>query len=172
MAEITLEGFDEYVRKIEDLKADSTKICKATVFPGAGILADAVRAQVDALATISDAEALGNWRSGTVQPHLSVSQKAGLQESLGVSPIRREPNGKIQASVGFPGYNSVKTKHFQNGQPNPEVARSLEKGTSYLQRDPFMSRAVKAAREEAQAAMAAECDRQIARVMSEPVETD
>lgn len=167
MAEITLTGFDAYVRKIESLKADSTKICKATVFPGAGILADKVREELDALQTISDAEALGNWQAGQVQPHLSVTQKAGLQASLGVSPIRREPDGAVRASVGFPGYNDVKTRHFPQGQPNPEVARSLEKGSSYLQRDPFMSRAVRAARKEAETAMAEECDRQIARVMGE-----
>ena len=165
MGKITLTGFDEYVRKVEDLKADVTKICKATVYPGAGILAEAVRKEVDALPTIRDSEALGNWRAGTVQPHLSESQKAGLQASLGISPIKKEASGSVQASVGFPGYNSVITKHFPNGQPNPEVARSLEKGTSYLQRDPFMSRAVRAARKAAVAAMAEECDNQIARVM-------
>ena len=165
MAKITLTGFDEYVRKIEDLKADVTKICKATVYPGAGILAEAVRKEVDALPTIRDSEALENFRSGEVQPSLSVRQKAGLQKSLGISSIKKESSGSVQASVGFPGYNSVRTQHFPNGQPNAEVARSLEKGTSYLQRDPFMSRAVRAARKAAVAAMAEECDNQIARVM-------
>lgn len=167
MANIELQGFDEYIRQLEALQRDSTKLCKAVVYPGAAILAEKIRAETEALPTISDAEALGNFRSGTVNKALSVSQKAGLVESLGISGIKKDRNGMVQTSVGFTGYNGVKTQHFPNGQPNAEVARSLEKGTSYLKRNRFVERAVKAAREEAIAAMAAEADAYIEKKMQE-----
>lgn len=167
MAKIELVGFDQYTAKISALQKDSTKMCKAVVYPGAAVLAEKIRAETEALPTISDAEALGNFRSGTVNKALSVSQKAGLVESLGISGIKKDRGGMVQTSVGFTGYNGVKTKHFPNGQPNAEVARSLEKGTSYLRRDRFVERAVKAAKAEAIEAMAAEADAYIQKKMQE-----
>lgn len=167
MAKIELSGFEEYEKQLKALERDVTTVCKAVVFPGAGVMAETLRAEVEALPTISDAQALANWRSGKRQPSLSEGQKAGLLASLGISRIRREASGMIQASVGFEGYNGVKTKHFPSGQPNPEVARSLEKGTSYLQRNAFTARAVKKAREAAIEAMTTEADAQISRIIEE-----
>lgn len=167
MAKIELQGFDKYIRQLEALQRDATKLCKAAVYPGAAVLAEEIRAETEALPTISDAEALGNFRSGTINKALSVSQKAGLVESLGISGIKKDRSGMVQTSVGFTGYNGVKTRHFPNGQPNAEVARSLEKGTSYLRRDRFVERAVKAAKAEAIEAMAAEADAYIEKKMKE-----
>lgn len=167
MAKIELKGFDAYLRQLVAIGAKAVPVCKAAVFPGAAILAEKIRAEVDALPTISDAQAKGNFRSGEINTALSESQKAGLQASLGITPIRRDRKGMIQASVGFSDYNTVITRHFPKGQPNAEVARSIEKGTSYLQRNAFVSRAIRAAKKEATAAMAAEADRQIERIMRE-----
>lgn len=167
MAKIALQGFDAYIRQLEALQRDSTKLCKAVVYPGAAILAEKIRAETEALPTISDAEALENYRSGTVNKALSVSQKAGLVESLGISGIKKDRRGMVQTSVGFGDYNSIETDTWPKGQPNAMVARSLEKGTSFLKRDRFVERAVKAAREEAIAAMRAESDAYIERKMQE-----
>ena len=167
MAKIALQGFDKYIRQLEALQRDATRMCKAVVYPGAAILAEKIRAETEALPTISDAEALGNFRSGEENEALSVSQKIGLVESLGISGIKKDRSGMVQTSVGFTGYNSIKSKRWPNGQPNAMVARSLEKGTSFLKRDRFVEHAVKAAREEAIAAMAAEADAYIERKMQE-----
>ena len=165
MAKITIDGFDEYLKQLEGLRTDSVPMCKAIVFPGAKILADAMRAEVNGLPAMSDGAAKAHWRAGVVMPMISESQKTGLQESLGITPIKRNRGGMIQCSVGFSGYNGVRTQKFPSGQPNNEVARSLEKGTSYLQRDAFATRAVKSARASAEAAMRAEADAQIQRIM-------
>lgn len=165
MAKITIEGFDEYLKQLEGLRTDSVPMCKAIVFPGAKILADAMRAEVNGLPAMSDGAAKAHWQAGVPMAMISESQKSGLQESLGISPIKRDRGGMIQCSVGFTGYNSVRTNKFPHGQPNNEVARSLEKGTSYLERDKFASRAVKAAKADAEAAMRAEADAQIQRIM-------
>ncbi|MBQ6398442.1 MAG: hypothetical protein IJI06_09905 [Oscillospiraceae bacterium] len=165
MANIELKGFDEYIRQLEALEKNSTKMCKAVVYAGAEILADKMRESVNGLPAMSDGAALAHYRAGAVMPMISESQKIGLMESLGISGIKKDRSGMVQASVGFTGYNGVKTRHFPNGQPNAEVARSLEKGTSYLRRDRFVERAVKAAKAEAIEAMAAEADAQIKRIM-------
>ena len=165
MAKIELEGFETYLAQLRGLRDDDVPMCKAIVFPGAAVLADAMRSEVGGLPTISDARALNNYQHGLVNDALSESQKAGLVESLGITPIRKDRKGMIQCSVGFTGYNGVQTNKFPNGQPNAEVARSLEKGTSYLKRSAFATRAVKAARASAEAAMQAEADTQIQRIM-------
>ena len=167
MAKIEIEGFDEYLTQLRALKADAVKICKAVVYPGANVLAAKLRAETEALPTITDAQARNNYRNGVVNAALSDSQKAGLLESFGISPIARAKGGAIQCSVGFSGYNGVVTRKFRTGQPNPEVARSLNKGTSYLKRNAFATRAVNKARAEAIEAMKAEADAQIQRIMTE-----
>ena len=165
MAKIELDGFETYLAQLNGLKDDSLPLCKAIVYPGAKVLADAMRAAVNGLPAMSDGAARAHWQAGVPMAMISESQKAGLQESLGITPIRRDKGGVIQCSVGFTGYNSVRTNKFPNGQPNNEVARSLEKGTSYLVRDPFATRAVRTARPSAEAAMRAEADAQIQRIM-------
>ena len=167
MAKIELGDFDTYLRQLDGIKDNIVPMCKAIVYPGAKVLADAMRAEVEALPTISDVDAINNWRAGLQNPALSDSQKAGLVESLGITPITKDSGGMVQASVGFTGYNSVTTRHFPGGQPNQEVARSLEHGTSGLKRDAFATRAVRKARAAAEAAMAAEADAQIEKRMKE-----
>lgn len=167
MAKVELKGFDEYIRQLEAIEAKTTSFCKAVVYPGAKELADAMSAEVAALPTITDAKAMRNYRDGYVQQHLSESQKAGLQDSLGITPIGKNADGVVSAAVGFTGYNGVKTKKFPNGQPNAEVARSLEKGTSYLQRDAFATRAVRKCRARAKRAMQSEADAQMERILNQ-----
>lgn len=167
MAKIEIEGFESYLKQLNALRADSLPICKAIVYPGAAVLAQHLRAETEALPTITDARALNNYQHGLPNAALSDTQKAGLVDNFGITPIRRDRAGMIQCSVGFSGYNGVKTRKFPKGQPNPEVARSLEKGTSYLRRNAFASRAVKAAKEAAIEAMRAEMDAQIQRIMTE-----
>ena len=167
MAKIELQGFEGYLRQLSALRDHSLGMCKATVYAGAEILADELKKGTEALPTISDAQAKSNFRAGRQNPALSDRQKAGLLAGFGVTKIRQDRGGFVQCSVGFSGYNTIRTRKFPGGQPNPEVARSLEKGTSYLRRDAFAARAVRNAKDKAEAAMAAEADTQIKRIMDE-----
>ena len=165
MAKIELYGFDKYIRQLEAIEKKTTSFCKAVVYPGAAELADQMRKEVAALPTITDAQAKANYRAGIQNAALSESQKAGLVESLGITPITKNSDGIVEASVGFSGYNSVVTEFFPQGQPNAEVARSLEKGTSGLKRDAFATRAVRLCRRRAEQAMAAEADARIQKIL-------
>ena len=167
MAKIELKGFDVYIRQLQALYASADKMCKAVVFEGAAILANGIRQElVSDVEAISDHAAMASFNAG-IKHRISESQKQGLIDSLGISVIGKDRRGRTQCSVGFAGYNSVQTDTWPNGQPNAMIARSLNKGTSYMYRDAFVDRAIRAHKEEIIAAMQGAADAYIEKKMKE-----
>lgn len=169
MAKIELKGFEEWLRQLEAVRGNTKKLFKMTTYAGAKVLADELKAQTEALPTISDAEWIRLYRQrgdGVMVPALSETQKRDLLDNFGISTIW-VGSDKAGTSVGFTGYNSIKSDRWPDGQPNAMVARSLEKGTSFLKRNRFVSRAVKACTKKAVEAMGEEADRVIERIIKE-----
>lgn len=111
-------------------------VAKRALFQGARVAADALRQSVDSLERVTDAQVINSWKKG-VPTVLSVSQKNGLRDSLGISPFKTK-DGAVRTSVGFSGYNDIKTKRWPNGQPNIMVAASCEHGSSAMLEQPFI----------------------------------
>lgn len=84
----------------------------------------------------------GNYRARKVGP--SEEQKAALVESLGIAPIRKKQWG-MNVKVGYDGYNNIVTERWPQGQPNMMIARAVESGTTFMQPQYFMERAVRSA---------------------------
>ena len=74
-------------------------------------------------------------------------------------------NGNVQTSVGFNGYNDIKTKKYPNGQPNQLIARVIESGSSYMDKTPFVRPAVNKVRKKAQEAMEEVIDEEFRQIM-------
>ena len=55
--------------------------------------------------------------------------------------VKAKRSGLKVRSVGFVGYNSIKTKKYPKGQPNRLIAASVNSGSSVRQKDPFVRRA-------------------------------
>ena len=124
-------------RNLQTLAKDAEKVMKFSLYDGAKIAADELRTSVDDLARVTDAEAIQAWMTRT--PSLiSVSQKNGLRNGLGISPMKVGPNLKIHVKVGFSGYNEVVTHRWPNGQPNVMIAASCEHGSSAMLEQPFI----------------------------------
>ena len=101
-------------------------------------VADALRGAVEGLQRVPDVAAMGAWRKG-VPSTLSVSQKNGLREGLGIAPFKFL-SSSVNTKVGFSGYNSVRTKRWPNGQPNQVIAAVVNHGNSNtMQRQPFIT---------------------------------
>lgn len=126
----------DFNRKLTILAKDAEKVLKFSLFDGAGIAADELRKSVDGLARVPDVVAINAWRRGT--PGLiSVSQKNGLRNGLGISHMRIK--GKtISVKAGFDGYNDVMTRRWPKGQPNIMIAASCEHGSSAMLEQPFI----------------------------------
>lgn len=62
---------------------------------------------------------------------------------MGIARIRENSTG-WNVKVGFDGYNKIVTKRWPKGQPNAMIARSINSGTSFMIKYPFMDQTVRA----------------------------
>lgn len=163
MASIKLEGLDKYQKELESLDRNITGILKRGVYDGAAVVADAVRAAIGGLTTVSDFSGLKAYKRRTPTT-LTEGQKAGLLS--GLTLVEMQTSGsEVNTKLLFSGYNSVKTKKYPHGQPNIMIAASVESGTSATQKQPFMRSAANKAKARARAAMEATVTSDIERIM-------
>ena len=143
IAKLTSNTLDEYLQTMNRLGANIEKVAKRAVYEGAGIIADAVKREIETIQTTGPNESEKKRRE---------TQKKGLKEGLGIAAMRSE-NGTTHTRVGFDGYNNIKTKKYPKGQPNQMIARTFNSGTSFTRKQPFFERAVRASKKEAQQTM-------------------
>lgn len=158
MAQIEFVGIDKYFERLDELGKHSIGLCKRALYDGAAVIANSVRAEVNALPT-SDRDA----KKGESQPILSY-EKDGLVEGLGIAKMKDE-HGVIYTRIDFDGYNRLKSKKYPSGHPNSMIARAINSGTSKRRKNPFMTRGVNKGKAQAQAAMSARMDADIEEIM-------
>lgn len=122
--------------------------------------ADEVRAQ---LMKVPTDESYGTELRPALGPRKV--QKRGLYNSLGIASLQSDA-GYLNVKIGFDGYNDVSTRQWPNGQPNQMVARSVERGTSWMKAYPFVKKAAAACRKSVRKAMGKSVEESIARIMS------
>lgn len=146
MAKWTMEGMSEYIAYLQSIASVTGEAIGAGVYAMAEVVADKVRANIQALPTVSNEANIATYRQG--YSRLSEPEKKGLLDGFGVSPMQ-DDGGYKNVKLGFDGYNSVRTQKYPNGQPNVLIARVTESGSSYRQKTPFVRPAVNASRKEA-----------------------
>lgn len=157
------KGMDEYLAKLGLLGEEEERMIGRAVHDGAGVVADAIRAGINAL-PVNDT----GWYTATEQEKaktVTATQKAGLQEGFGISAMKND-SGFLNVKLGFDGYNGTRTKAYPQGQPNAMIARAVEAGTSFRERRPFVAPAVRASKKAAEEAMRARIDEQIKSTMN------
>ena len=137
MAKMQVEGLEEYTLALESLSNNSEKILKRGL-------------PIDNSFGSEENQIRG----------LSNKQKGDLINGMGISPIKHDGD-YINAKVGFDGYGSIPTKKYPKGVPNQLVARSVNSGTSFRKKNPFVNRAVNKSKKEAQKLMAEVIDEEI-----------
>ena len=146
MAKMTIgKGMDEYLAKLGNLEFAAPGLVGRAIFEGAKVVADLVRAEIEALPTAE---------SKRVAPPRDPTQveKDGLLDGLGVAK-KKNDSGYINVKIGMDGYNTDKTKKYPRGKPNAMIARSIESGSTVMKRNAFISRAVNKTKKNAEAAM-------------------
>ena len=146
MAKMTIgKGMDEYLAKLGNLEFAAPGLVGQAIYEGAKVVADQVRAEIEALPT-AESKRVAIPRDPTQV------EKDGLLDGLGVAK-KKNDNGYINVKIGMDGYNTDKTKKYPKGKPNAMIARSIESGSTVMKRNAFISRAVNKTKKEAEAAM-------------------
>lgn len=109
-------------------------VMKAACYAGAGVLADALKAEIQSLP-----EEEGYMKPGHKRDVIDKHDKRMLAERIGISQIAATTN-KADVVVSFSGYNDRPTKKYKQGVPIPLIARSIESGSSVRKKNPFIRR--------------------------------
>ena len=152
------KGLNNYIAYLQSIEAVTDEMIGEAVYDMAKVVADKVRANIEALPAVSNEANIATYREG--YSRLSEPEKQGLMDGFGVSPLQ-DDSGYRNVKLGFDGYNSIKTKKYPQGQPNALIARVTESGSSYREKTPFIRPAVNAARKPAEKAGQAKIDKKI-----------
>lgn len=140
-----VKGGEEFSALLSGLAGDQAiTVMKAAVYSGVGVLADALKAEIQSLPEDNGFKPNG-FKRNVIDRH----DKRMLQERIGISKIE-STGDRANAVVSFNGYNERPTKKYPNGVPVPLIARSIESGSSVREKNPFVRRAFNAAKTNAQ----------------------
>ena len=140
-----VQGGEEFSALLNNLAGDQAiTVMKAAVYAGVGVLADAIKSEIQGLPVES-----GYMPKGKKRNVVGSHDKQALQDHLGISHIEATGD-KADAVVSFNGYNGRPTKKYPNGVPIPLIARSIESGSSVREKNPFIRRAFNNAKTNAQ----------------------
>lgn len=143
------DGLDKIIQSLDNV--DVGDACARGLYKAAGLIADAVRANVSALPEQTNGERLRG---------VTPEQKADLLGGLGISKF--ETNDEyVQTSVGFHGTGSTVTKRYPNGMPNRTLMRAVESGNSIRTKTPCVRPALNRTRKAAEEALKKEVTEQI-----------
>lgn len=159
MAKLKFTGLDEYVSQLKKLEKVSRECIGAAIYDGAGLVADAVKENIQALPIDKRYAGRSVMLNGITE-----EQKQGLIDGFGIAPLQDE-NGYLNVKLGFAGYNSQITKSHPGGQPNSMIARSVNSGTSFRQRIPFVDNAVRSNKAQCEAKMKETFDKELKKAL-------
>ena len=147
MAKLTVgTGLTKYLEQLGNLADRADGMAGRAIYEGAKIVADQIRSNIQAL-PVQD----GTPRTGTRRNPTQV-EKDGMLAGLGVAK-KQDDGGFINVKIGMDGYNSHVTEKYPKGHPNAMIARTINAGSTYMNRIPFIDNAVRATKAAAEKAM-------------------
>lgn len=155
MAKVKTTGLNETIKMLESITKESDEILEASLVEGGGIVTDVMRAEVSSLKT-GDNYAAGKEK----KRYARLKEIQGLLDSLGYTPVHNN-NDVFDIKTGFDGYNGIVTKKYPRGHANQMVANAINKGTSFMQAQPFINRTTRKAKSEAIDAIEKKLDSEI-----------
>lgn len=140
MAKMTIKGTEEYALKLAKMGKESRQIAEKAIYAGADIVANQLKSNLSGIQTVTEAENVKAYRTKG-KSGISKRQKDGLIKSFGIAKLQND-DGYYNVKLGFDGYNKVKTRKYPKGQPNQLIARVMESGSTYMDKNPVIRMAV------------------------------
>lgn len=154
MAKLTVgREIDRYIAQCEKLKFRVPEIAGRAIYEGAKVAVNQVRSNIVGLPVSENTSGRHGRRNPTAE------EKQAMLDGLGIAK-KRNDGGFINVKIGFDGYDGHETDKYPQGHPISMIARSVESGTTFMTRNPFMARAIKSSKAAAIEAMQAEIDKQ------------
>ena len=150
------KGMDDYLASLGNLLYRADGIGGKAVYEGAKIVADKLRSNIEALPV----------HTGPVKGSRDPFQveKDGMLAGLGIAKMRND-GGFINVKIGMDGYDDHITDRYPQGHPNAMIARTINTGSTWMKRYPFINNAVTATRSAAEEKMKEVIEKGIAETM-------
>ena len=148
-----------YLDELKQMQDAIVPICKMGLYDGARAALDAVLAEID---NIPDRF----YGPNGIAVGLTEEEKNDLRRGLGISQMR-DDGGLITVKIGFDGYGSHRTPTWPNGVPVAMIARAICRGTSWLEKYDFVSKAIRKSRARIESGIANRIDSQIQKTIGE-----
>lgn len=158
MATWEFKNIDEYIEQIHKIYTDVDRYVLAAINEGGHVMGEAIKDGIKSL-PVDDDPQRKDMRNG-----INSLQREGLLRSFGFAPLRTDGTLKNR-KLGFDGYNAIKTDRWPNGQPNAMIARSVESGTSFMRKNPFINKALRSKKTATEQAMQERLDREIGKLV-------
>lgn len=139
-------GLDEVNAMLGQLEQGMNGIAAQAVYEGAGVVADELKKTANDIVTEPFSYAPpGRYRLP------SPEEKAAIVSAGGIAKFKNEGGGEIETSVGYnhSGYASV-AGHIR---PIPLLVNSINSGTSFMRKQPFVRKAASSGGKKAVAKM-------------------
>ncbi len=141
-------GMEELLRQMDQLPQKAAGVAAEALYEGAGVVADSVSRAVHGIATEPF-----KYANGGRKRKASPEEKAILiNAKKGVAKFRKT-GVSVQTSVGM--QNSGYAELNGKTKPIPLIANSINSGTSFMQKQPFMRKAFSQSKGAATAAIEA-----------------
>lgn len=140
------DGLDQLGRMLANIANEAQNIASGALFDGAGVIADALHSGIDSIQTETFSYAAGGKKR---KP--SPQEKAALQRKVGISRFRKN-GSEVDTLIGIC-YDSGYTQIAGKQKPVAVIARSINSGTSFMEKQPVFRKAVTKSRHKAEQAM-------------------
>lgn len=142
MASFKCEGMEEFIETCIFTEKNIDKIVGRSIYPGAELMGTAIKAATAGI-PVNDRLFMFAYHFRRAKKGITSRQKKALIESMGIAEIKKNKYG-LNVKIGWDGYNDIVSPRWPKGQPNAMIARSLNSGTSFLQKYPFVDVTVRA----------------------------
>lgn len=132
--EMKVDGMAQVSEMLEKLEENAPKVASAALYSGAGVMADEIRRSAAAVKTAPFKYA-GRGETRLPSPE---EKEILMNAAAGIAKFRKDGT-EVDTSVGFQnsGYAQLKGKTV----PVPVIANSINSGTSFMQKQPFIRKA-------------------------------
>lgn len=138
-------GLDELGKMLAELENEAQAVASEALFEGAGLMADMLNAGVDSIQT-----APFQYAAGGEKRKPSPQEKAALERKVGIAAFRKD-GSEVDTVVGIAhgGYTQISGKQ----KAVAVIARSVNSGTSFMEKQPVFRRAMSKGKSAAAAAI-------------------